>query len=428
MAISTSPLVISIGSGKGGVGKSFLLSNLGYLLAERGFRVVLIDLDLGGADLQIFLGMYRPSSTLSEYFTSTLTSLSSLVLPTKQHPNLFLIAGSGNQLANVQLSLSQKEKLSKEIKSLPFDMVLLDVGAGTHFDVLDFYLLGEIQLLLTTPEPPAMFDLSRFVKMTTTRLVQQGIIQNEKQRKQLDHQEFATVRELLEYTGKVDSDNRKKALALMRTHQPYLIVNRWESGDEKALSSLKKFLQRFSGRNDLLGVLSNDFVLVKQATKESQPVSRLKPDSVLAKELQQITKKMIWLLEQMQNPDSLYHQRNRLAHQNTSFAEAGGTLASSYLEEKSTQTSPTFTLHQEPKIEQSHAISDQTDKSLDRSIQENPNALEKSKESWIAERTFETPQGFRPIDIVGVIPDDVWNEEPYTEDSPTDSKLNLHKS
>ena len=56
MAISTSPLVISIGSGKGGVGKSFLLSNLGYLLAERGFRVVLIDLDLGGADLQIFLG------------------------------------------------------------------------------------------------------------------------------------------------------------------------------------------------------------------------------------------------------------------------------------------------------------------------------------------------------------------------------------
>ncbi|MCH8105908.1 MAG: P-loop NTPase [Proteobacteria bacterium] len=60
------PVVISVGSGKGGVGKSVITTNIGYLLAKSGLSVTLIDMDSGGADLHILMGLFKPRYTLTD--------------------------------------------------------------------------------------------------------------------------------------------------------------------------------------------------------------------------------------------------------------------------------------------------------------------------------------------------------------------------
>ena len=72
--------IISVASGKGGVGKSIVSGNLGLVLAKMGKRVVLVDLDVGGADLHILFGLLYPSTTLSDFLTRRIDTLEGVTI------------------------------------------------------------------------------------------------------------------------------------------------------------------------------------------------------------------------------------------------------------------------------------------------------------------------------------------------------------
>ena len=78
------PTIISVASGKGGVGKSMVVSNLGLLLARKGKRVILVDLDIGGANLHILFGMFHPPSTLTDFLTNNFKGLNEIAHPIAQ--------------------------------------------------------------------------------------------------------------------------------------------------------------------------------------------------------------------------------------------------------------------------------------------------------------------------------------------------------
>ena len=85
------PCIVPIGGGKGGSGKSFLTANLGVLFAKQGHEVVLIDLDLGGANLHTLLGIANPRTGLNAFLSKAISNLNDAVVPTII-PNLFIIS------------------------------------------------------------------------------------------------------------------------------------------------------------------------------------------------------------------------------------------------------------------------------------------------------------------------------------------------
>jgi flagellar biosynthesis protein FlhG len=163
--------VVAIGGGKGGVGKSLLSANLGIALSKRGARVVLVDLDLGGANLHTCLGVGQPQVTLSDFVDRRVLRLEDVLVPTP-HERLSLISGAMDGLDSANPKHSQKTKLIRNLRNLDVDYVLLDLGAGTSFNVLDFFLVADTGVVVMLPEPTSIENAYRFIKAAFFRRLQ----------------------------------------------------------------------------------------------------------------------------------------------------------------------------------------------------------------------------------------------------------------
>ncbi len=155
--------VLAVTSGKGGVGKTFLSANLAAALARHGERVLVIDADLGLANLDVLLGL-QPKITLHDVFTGKAT-LEQALLPA---PGGFtvLLAGSG-LVEYSRLTTNLREQLMQTIDVMRprFDRVLLDTGAGISDVVLYAVSLADDVLIVTTPEPTSLTDAYAVIKV-----------------------------------------------------------------------------------------------------------------------------------------------------------------------------------------------------------------------------------------------------------------------
>jgi len=163
--------VIAIVGGKGGIGKSMLSANLGIALAKRGAKVVLVDLDLGGANLHTCLGVGQPQVTLSDFIDRKVTTLAQVLVPT-HHERLSLVSGAMDGLDAANPKHAQKTKLIRNLRLLDVDYVLLDLGAGTAFNVLDFFLVADTGVVVMLPEPTSIENAYRFIKGAFFRRLQ----------------------------------------------------------------------------------------------------------------------------------------------------------------------------------------------------------------------------------------------------------------
>jgi flagellar biosynthesis protein FlhG len=155
--------ITAVTSGKGGVGKTFVSANLAAALARRGERVLVLDADLGLANLDVVLNLY-PKITLHEVFTGK-HSLEDAVLPA---PGGFsvLLAGSG-MVEYSRLTPEVREQLLAVVEAVTprFDRVLLDTGAGISDVVLFTVSLADDVLVVATPEPTSLTDAYATIKV-----------------------------------------------------------------------------------------------------------------------------------------------------------------------------------------------------------------------------------------------------------------------
>jgi len=161
-----------IGGGKGGSGKSFLVCSLGRLLAGLGKKTLLIDLDLGAANLHTFMDIPYPEKSLSDFIRKKIALLDDVVLETSVS-NLFLISGANDTLDIANLPYEQKIKLLRSISRLDYECILIDLGAGTSFNTLDFFLISQSGIFITTPEPTSIENVYRLVKSLYFRRIRQ---------------------------------------------------------------------------------------------------------------------------------------------------------------------------------------------------------------------------------------------------------------
>ncbi len=166
----TRPKIWAIGGGKGGVGKSLLTGNLGINLSQAGKKVILIDGDLGGANLHTCLGVANPDVSLSDFMTRQVEHLSEAAVETPV-PNLKLISGAQDILSIANPKHAQKMRFLRAVQTLEADYVLLDLGAGSNFNTLDFFLLAKPQVIVVIPEPTSIENAYRFIKSAFYRRI-----------------------------------------------------------------------------------------------------------------------------------------------------------------------------------------------------------------------------------------------------------------
>lgn len=155
--------VIALASGKGGVGKSLITSNLAVWLSLLGKRVILVDLDLGGSNLHSFVGMENKHVGIGRYYHDKSLTLGALPVDTS-FPGLSIITGDSLLPGTANIPFFFKQKLLRDLPRLEADFILLDLGAGSAYNTVDYFIAGAEGLLVTTPEPTSLLNAYAYLK------------------------------------------------------------------------------------------------------------------------------------------------------------------------------------------------------------------------------------------------------------------------
>jgi len=163
--------IIAVGGAKGGVGKSMLAANLAVGLALLGHKVVLADLDLGGADVHLYSGVKSFVKTWNDFLDKKVDSIKDILTPTA-FKGLSLIAGDSSRLGSANLPYSQKLKIMRHLKELGTDFLVVDLGGDTTYNGLDFFLLADQKIVVSGTEPASVLDSYTFVKVVFSRFLE----------------------------------------------------------------------------------------------------------------------------------------------------------------------------------------------------------------------------------------------------------------
>ncbi len=163
----TFPLVISITSGKGGVGKTNLSVNLAVELAKQGKRVILLDADLGLANVDVLLGL-TPPKNLFHLFHDDESDIREILFETPY--GFSILPASSGMSEMLALSTGQKLELLEAVDILEeeVDFLLVDTGAGINDNVLYFNVAAQERLVVLTPEPTSLTDAYALIKVLKT--------------------------------------------------------------------------------------------------------------------------------------------------------------------------------------------------------------------------------------------------------------------
>lgn len=167
-----SPEIIIVGGGKGGVGKTCFSANLSVEIARKGWRVIVVDADLGCSNLEIVLGV-RLEQRLDDFFRQEgAKSLDPFVCGT-QYENLSVVPGSSGAITIANPKYQQKVTLIREMKKLDADVIIVDLDAGTHLNTLDFFLMAETSgVLVITPEKTSIDNAYKFLRSCLFRKIE----------------------------------------------------------------------------------------------------------------------------------------------------------------------------------------------------------------------------------------------------------------
>lgn len=170
------PLIAAVGGGKGGVGKSIISANLGAALAQCGYRVLVMDLDLGCSNLHSHFGISMPKKSLADFFVTKKYSFRDVILPAPVHGLAFVAGGREDQLLETFEAKQGPIKSLWEViynckKDFRVDIVLLDLGAGTHRHTLDLFVGSHLGLVTVLPEPTSIENAYVFLKMSLQKLI-----------------------------------------------------------------------------------------------------------------------------------------------------------------------------------------------------------------------------------------------------------------
>jgi flagellar biosynthesis protein FlhG len=162
-AIGKRTRTVSITSGKGGVGKSTIVANMAYALAQRGKKVLILDGDLGMANVDIMFGV-KPEHSLLDVLQGR-KEMDQIVTPLA--PNISLIPGGSGLVELNRLNSFERRSLVDAVSSLNFlyDYLLIDTAPGISDNVLYLNSAAQVATVVITPDPASLADSYALIKV-----------------------------------------------------------------------------------------------------------------------------------------------------------------------------------------------------------------------------------------------------------------------
>jgi len=272
-------IIIPVASGKGGVGKSVFSSNLAIAIAKQGCKTIAIDLDLGGSNLHTYLGLANKYSGIGDYIKAKNIKFKDLIVQT-DISNLAFIAGEGRTPFLANMPFEQRLDLINNIQQLPAEYIILDLGAGTTFNTLNFFGISHQGILLTNFETPAVMNFFIFLKNFVYRVIS-SIVRHDRIifkmvvnafRGTMDSEPL-TVKKLLEMVNKKNPELAARAKKAISYYHPRIIFNMGDHPDELLMTNKidTTLLQTLSLQVDYFGYIFYDSQ-VRHAVRKKDPL------------------------------------------------------------------------------------------------------------------------------------------------------------
>src|SRR5271157_5338138 len=294
-------LIVPIGSGKGGVGKSLLAANLSIALAEAGKKVVLVDLDLGASNAHTMLGIRSVDRGIGTFLSVPRTSFDDLIMPT-EYDGLSFVPGDAEMPGTANVKSAQKKRLVRCLESQAFDFMVLDLGPGAGANALDFFLLGTGGVVVTTPALTSLLNAYLFLKNVVFRAIYATVgprsrafaLLEEMRRDREGGLQRTPVPRILETIAREDPEEHALVARALERLRPRLVLNMVEDPAEAEKGEkLRASARGYLGIEiSYLGVIFRD-ELQSVALGSRVPSLRYKPGCVLSRGLYRIAERLL---------------------------------------------------------------------------------------------------------------------------------------
>ncbi|GHV83551.1 ATP-binding protein [Spirochaetia bacterium] len=315
--------VIPIASGKGGVGKSLIAANLAVAFAQAEKRVILADLDLGASNLHLIIGHQKPGASIGTFLNNPKIDFSTLVAQT-DIKNLSFIPGDAEIPGTANLKTGQRNALIRRLLALDTDILILDLGAGTHQSILEFFLMSGQGIIVSSPAVTATLNAYVFLKNTVFRLMYSSFKKGsgafdylEKLRKDGSGLKMLYLPKMLEEIEKVDTASYNKFKTSLDHFHPRLIINMLDDPkDADVAMKIRRSCENYLGiQLEHLGVMYRDNI--QDISLSSRlPIVLYKPQAVLSQAIYRIADKIL------QSPESENYDFTEERNIDESFQEA----------------------------------------------------------------------------------------------------------
>ncbi len=301
--------IIAVGGAKGGIGKSVITANLGIYLASLGLKTVLVDLDLGGSNLHLYLG-YRSilQRSINDFLKKRVASLDEVMVQSPHGP--LLVGGDSSELGSANIDFMKKMKLIRAINAIEADCIVLDLGGDTSYNILDFFLQADHGIVVTTRDSASYIGAYHFLKAAMYRKLNRltgmesrsGEEKNSDLEKCIrestmseDGQSAKTINELVASIREEHPQYLSTVMKAVWGFNPYLVVNRLPIGvgPEEVAGKIQSVARRWLAREvKLLGSIGRHPDVERSAIDLVPAITR-QPRSTFATEIATIASRLL---------------------------------------------------------------------------------------------------------------------------------------
>lgn len=292
--------IIPVAGGKGGVGKSVFAANLAIGLANNGMKTVVADLDLGGSNLHSFLGLQNNYPGIGDFLKARRGRLEELLVDTGVE-NLKFIPGDGQTPLMANIHFEHKKKLIRHIKKIDADFIIVDLGAGSSFNTLDFFAMSSNGIIVTTPELPAIMSAMVFAKNFLFRAFERkfrkyDIIKAYLQSvsKKPMNEDKLNIQDITDHVSSLLPEAGEKMRQLCQAFRPRFVYNMGKALSEFELISRidTNLIDRLKITPEHFGYIFED-ISVRESVNQRKSLQSSFPESQSARSIKRIADRVV---------------------------------------------------------------------------------------------------------------------------------------
>ena len=285
----------AIASGKGGTGKTVIAASMAAHLADLGFRVMLVDADLGCANLHTCFGKEKPPATLADFIERRADHIEEVALETGI-PNLRLISGALDPVDASLIRYQQKRRIIRQLHTLDADVVILDIATGATLTQVELFCASDLGCLVVLPEPSAVDNAYRLLRMLYFFLIRElpGWKKFERRLPPAIAGNTPSPVRLLGEVEKADPEWAERIKRRMENFNPAIIINQARAKEDRDLGPQMRMVgKRYFGLDmPFLGAIEFDDC-VWQSARHKKPVLLDYPHSRPSRSIRQVTETLL---------------------------------------------------------------------------------------------------------------------------------------